>query len=149
MVTTSSLGEFTEEARRFSQLLSPHPSHATLVSFTGELGAGKTTFIQTLAQSYGIEERITSPTFVFEKTYELAPKTARGFTKLVHIDAYRLKSVQELDGLGFTARMRDSGTLILFEWPEQVSGVLPTPDVAVSITVHTPESRSISYTTTA
>src|SRR5689334_7666432 len=85
----SSLEALQAEAASFVSSLTPKESGATLVTLTGELGAGKTSFTQGVARALGIEESVTSPTFVLEKVYELAD---HGFKRLVHIDAYRLES---------------------------------------------------------
>lgn len=101
---------------------------AVVVALSGELGAGKTTFVQIMARKLGIEESITSPTYVIEKVYEL--ETGE-FKRLVHIDVYRLESEKELISLGFEALLEDSTTLIFLEWPERVEGILPSGIVVV------------------
>ena len=145
MIHTNSLTEFTEEAKRFSQTLSPHPSHATLVTLSGELGAGKTSFVQAVAEGLGVQGRVTSPTFVLEKIYELIPENARGFTRLIHIDAYRFKTAEEFRGLGFDTLYRSVDTLIFLEWPERTEDALPDADVAITFTTPTPDERVITY----
>src|ERR1700754_3179272 len=81
--------ELDREAEGFAGRLVPSAQGATLVTLTGELGAGKTTFTQSLARALGVTDTVTSPTFVLEKIYSL-PDSTQGFTRLVHIDAYRL-----------------------------------------------------------
>ena len=66
---------------------------AVVCALHGDLGAGKTTFTQTLARELGVEEIVTSPTFVIMKNYEL---TNQPFEKLVHIDAYRIEEIDEM-----------------------------------------------------
>jgi tRNA threonylcarbamoyladenosine biosynthesis protein TsaE len=97
---------------------------AQLVLLEGELGAGKTTFVQALARSLGVKERVTSPTFVIQKTYALpSSQTKHGFKRLVHIDAYRLNSLDDLRMLGWGECVADPHALILLEWPERVREV--------------------------
>jgi tRNA threonylcarbamoyladenosine biosynthesis protein TsaE len=67
----ANLAELQKEAAQFSRSLAPSTWHATLVTLSGELGAGKTSFAQGIARGLGIKEPITSPTFVLEKIYEL------------------------------------------------------------------------------
>lgn len=133
------------EAARFASTLKPAVDSATLVTLSGELGAGKTSFTQGLATAFGVTEAVTSPTFVLEKIYTL-PKNDQGFIQLVHIDAYRLEGSSALNPLGFREAMKDPFTLILLEWPENVSEGLPLPTCAITLTVPENGGRDISYT---
>lgn len=112
----------------------------TLVTLSGELGAGKTTFIQMIGKELGVSEPMVSPTFVLEKIYEL--DGTKGFSKLVHIDAYRLKSGEELTALGFSELVRDGKNIILLEWPEMVADVLPKATIVVSLAVDEDGTRT-------
>lgn len=136
------LAELETEAGRFVGTLMPKDTGATLVTLSGELGAGKTAFTKAIAWALGVEEIVTSPTFVLEKIYVLEEQS---FRRLIHIDAYRLEKGSELVALGFDELMRDAGNLILLEWPENVADVLPEPVVRISIVVHADDSRTISY----
>ena len=94
----------------------------------GDLGAGKTTFTKAVASVLGIEETVASPTFVIEKIYA-TPLKFRGTSKfkhLIHIDAYRLESGQELLKLGWQEICENPQNLILIEWPEKVQEILPS-----------------------
>ncbi len=136
------LEALTLEAQNFIHTLSPG-KRATLVTLSGELGAGKTTFTQAVAKALGVTEPVTSPTFVLEKIYSLPPE--QSFTKLVHIDAYRLKSGQELAALNFDALMASAENLIVLEWPERVVDMLPEPSVALTITLEPDGSRTLRH----
>ena len=95
---------------------------AVVVGLSGDLGAGKTAFTKCIAKSFGIEDTVTSPTFVIEKIYELH---GQKFSHLVHIDAYRLENGNELLNLGWNKIISDPSNIILIEWPERVSEVMP------------------------
>lgn len=138
----SNLEELQAEAERFSHSLVPSSEHATLVTLSGELGAGKTSFTQGIAKTLGVEEPITSPTFVLEKVYDL-PEGNR-YARLVHIDAYRLEGDTSLVPLGFDELYADSKNLIMLEWPELVVSQLPKADVSITLSV-SGEGRDISY----
>jgi tRNA threonylcarbamoyladenosine biosynthesis protein TsaE len=97
-------------------------SKATIVGLYGDLGAGKTAFAKALAKVLGVEDSVTSPTFVIEKIYELKNQK---FKHLIHIDAYRLEREEELLRLGWGEIISDQENLILIEWPERVSGIMP------------------------
>jgi tRNA threonylcarbamoyladenosine biosynthesis protein TsaE len=137
------LDELDAEAARFVGSVAPSPRGATLVTLSGELGAGKTAFTKAVAKALGIEEIVNSPTFVLEKIYKL-PK-GQSFKNLIHIDAYRLESGSELAPLGFDEILKDERNLILLEWPEKVADALPTPDVKISFVVLANDARMISY----
>ena len=96
---------------------------AKALGLYGDLGSGKTTFAQILARELGITETVTSPTFVIEKYYELDGK--KSFDRLVHIDAYRLKSSHELRIIDWEELLKEPKTLIAIEWPEKVADIMP------------------------
>ena len=109
-------------------------NHATVLALQGDLGSGKTTFTKQLAKILGIIESVTSPTFVIQKTFEiktdniinnkdLAEKTF--FEKLIHIDSYRLDLAKELVHLGWRDDLNKKENLIVVEWPERISEILP------------------------
>ncbi len=136
------LEELETEAVTFAKTLAPLQS-ATLITLSGELGAGKTAFTKMLAKVFGIEEHVTSPTFVLEKIYKLPEEKL--FKRLVHIDAYRLKDGSELSALGFDELMSDPETLVILEWPEMVADRLPSPAQRITLTVNTDGSRTLRY----
>lgn len=141
------LAEFESEAARFALSLAP-TNQATLVTLSGELGAGKTAFTKAVACALGVGETVNSPTFVLEKIYLLPHKVGHrmsDFVRLVHIDAYRLEKGSDLAPLGFDELMQDAENLILLEWPEKVADALPAPSVRISITTQSDDSRVISY----
>jgi tRNA threonylcarbamoyladenosine biosynthesis protein TsaE len=89
-----------------------------VVCLQGELGAGKTTFVQGLAQGWGSLDAVSSPTFVIVNLYRRADGT-----QLFHFDTYRLDSAPEAEELDLDA-MLQQGVLII-EWPERMANVLP------------------------
>ncbi|MBP9711253.1 MAG: tRNA (adenosine(37)-N6)-threonylcarbamoyltransferase complex ATPase subunit type 1 TsaE [Candidatus Pacebacteria bacterium] len=103
-------------------------STAVVVALQGNLGAGKTTFVQALAKELGVTGTVQSPTYVLMKSY---PITHEHFTTLVHIDAYRLEKPEEFAALKPEMFLQDSKNVVCIEWPEKVVGVLPAPDVVL------------------
>lgn len=95
---------------------------ALVVGLYGDLGSGKTAFTQSVAKCLGVKETVTSPTFVIEKIYKLKNKN---FDHLIHIDAYRLKSGDELIHLGWEEIAKNPKNIIFIEWPERVAEILP------------------------
>lgn len=139
----ATLPELEAEAAIFLKTLTTGQNQAVLVTLSGELGAGKTAFTKAVAGALGVEDTVTSPTFVLEKIYLLPD--GQPFERLIHIDAYRLEDGNDLVPLGFDELMNDPENLILLEWPEKVAGSLPTPSVKISFAVKPDGSRIISY----
>lgn len=102
---------------------------ASLVLLRGELGAGKTTFVQALARELGVEEAVQSPTYVLMKTY---PINFGRFFRLVHIDAYRLETPMEFASLNPQEFLLDPHALVVLEWPERVEKELPQADITLN-----------------
>ena len=94
---------------------------ATVITLSGDLGAGKTAFVKEVANCLSVKEEVTSPTFVIQKEYIIPEHSL--WKKLVHIDAYRLESKSELEYLGWDELIRNSENIIFIEWPEQVEGI--------------------------
>lgn len=105
------------------QAIAGEAARATTLALHGDLGAGKTTFVQTLARQIGVTETVTSPTFVIMKQYTPTER----YQHLRHIDAYRIEAVEEMEVLGFNAWLLEPGTLICIEWAERIASLLP-PD---------------------
>ncbi len=122
-IISKSLKETQEIAEEFLEKISVgFYDTALVIGLYGDLGSGKTTFVQNVAKIFGIKEFVTSPTYVIEKIYNIEhPK----FKKLVHIDAYRLNSSKELLSLDWERTLGDERNIILIEWPEKVAEILP------------------------
>jgi len=102
---------------------------ATIVGLSGHLGSGKTAFVKAVAKILGVNEEVTSPTFVIMKIYGVAArfrirqahrKHLADWSRLVHIDAYRLERREELEVLEWEKLVSDKNNLIMIEWPENV-----------------------------
>ncbi|MBI2476354.1 MAG: tRNA (adenosine(37)-N6)-threonylcarbamoyltransferase complex ATPase subunit type 1 TsaE [Candidatus Taylorbacteria bacterium] len=115
---------------------------ATVVGLYGNLGSGKTTFVQCVAELLGVAEPVTSPTFVILKTYKLKTKN---YKLLHHLDAYRLKSGDDLRKLGFEKLLRDKTSLILIEWADRVAGILPPGHIKVYFEFVDDKTRRLSF----
>lgn len=132
--------ELPSVAQEVLSLLSVSEDKATVVALYGELGAGKTTLVQAIASELGVEELVTSPTFVIAKWY----KTNRGnFYTLVHIDAYRVESEAELKPLGFIELLKQPKALVIIEWPEKMPVTLASLHVQMFTLHHDGEIRTI------
>ncbi len=141
------LEEMHAEATRFLGGLHKKEDGAMLITLSGELGAGKTAFVKMIAQELGVDDLVTSPTFVLEKIYSLGGPTSKfaQFARLIHIDAYRLEDGKDLSAIGFDEILQDPDNLIFLEWPEKVENNLPKTAHKISIKVLSDDSRLISY----
>ena len=95
--------------------------HAPAIIFLeGELGAGKTTFVRGFLRGLGFSGAVKSPTFTLIETYVLKNQS------IIHMDLYRLKSVEELEALGFRDYFTEDN-IVLIEWASRVEKILPQP----------------------
>jgi len=102
----------------------PKSEKAVVLALSGELGAGKTTFVKTLARELGVNEVVTSPTFTLMKSYETSNEN---WTHLIHMDAYRIEDLTELKPLRFEELLTKPGVLFCIEWANKIAPALP-PD---------------------
>jgi len=126
---THNLEQFQKAAREFILGLSPFPNRATVVGLYGDLGAGKTTFVQSAAKALGVGTHVSSPTFLILKSYKLS---AKSYKLLHHIDAYRLTHSDELKKLRFAELLSDPHNLIFVEWADRVVDLLPPDHIKIS-----------------
>jgi tRNA threonylcarbamoyladenosine biosynthesis protein TsaE len=112
---------------------------ATVLALSGDLGAGKTTFTQALGRQLGIIEDITSPTFTIMKGYETTDDT---FTHLVHMDAYRIETEDELRPLRFAEILKTPKTLLVVEWAELINGALPEAALHITLSIKDETTRT-------
>lgn len=108
-----------EEMQKFAQDFGMKLKGGEVIALNGPLGAGKTTFVQGLAKSFGIKERITSPTFVYMHVH----KTTRELL-FVHVDAYR-GDAGTLQEIGLGEYLADPHTVVVIEWANKVKELLP------------------------
>ena len=112
---------------------------ATVYAFYGDMGAGKTTFINALSRRLGVEDDVTnSPSFAIINEYR-SDTTAE---LIYHFDLYRLEEIDEALEIGVEDYF-DSGALCFLEWPERIADILPDDTVRVDIRVNDDNSRDI------
>ena len=124
-----------EETRAIGARLGARLGSGAVVGCIGELGAGKTCFLQGLAAGLGVTSEVTSPTFVLVNCY-------RGRLPVYHLDAYRTESLSELLDLGVEEMFHGDGVTII-EWADKLLPLLPADAVIVGISGLGDEPREI------
>ena len=107
-------------------------------AFYGKMGAGKTTFIQSICRALGSDDNVTSPTFALINEYNTAD-----LDSIFHFDFYRIKDIEEAYDLGYEDYIY-SGSYCLIEWPEMIESLLPEKMVEVKIEVQEDDTRLIT-----
>ena len=120
-------------------LASAVKGRAGVIALSGELGAGKTTFVRGLLRALGHEGAVRSPTYTLVEPYEVAGQ------RVLHLDLYRLAGAADLTALGLRDEL-DGATLVLVEWPERAAGALPAPDLTLRFE-HVPDGRLLHWAT--
>lgn len=127
-----------EQTRRLGMRLGALLLPGDLVFLSGNLGAGKTTFVQGVAQGWGSLDSVSSPTFVIVNLY----RRTDGQT-LAHLDAYRLASALEAEDLDLDALL-ERGPL-LAEWAERIEAALPGDHLLITMRYQDEEARAMSF----
>lgn len=134
-LTISSLQELDAAASRFLDMAGDF----RVMAFSGELGAGKTTFIQALCRRLGVKAEVNSPTFSLVNEYF----TGEG-ESIFHFDLYRIESLEELYDLGYEEYFY-SGSLCLIEWPEKATNLIPADALWIQIKIGKNEARILQF----
>lgn len=132
-IATSNIDETRAVGRRLAALLRP----GDIIALVGRLGAGKTAFAGGVADGLGVEEEVTSPSFLLVKRYE------SGFMPFTHCDVYRLGSIGEFEDLDVVDDSED-GVLVI-EWADAVSGALPSDRLVVKFDVDGESERTLRF----
>lgn len=131
--STEETGKIAEQIAQDS-ITDMNHDQAIVIALEGELGAGKTVFVQAFARALGIGDAITSPTFVILKHYSIPTGEVNQRLKtLYHIDAYRLNDHTDLEKLGLRELMTDPANIILIEWADRVAEILPPHHITIHI----------------
>ena len=109
-----------------------------IIVLNGTLGAGKTAFAGGLADGMGVEEPVTSPTFVLMRSY------TSGFLPLVHVDAYRLQTIGEFEDLAAVEAGEDG--VVVIEWGTAVAAALPRDRLEIELRVEDDGARTLLFT---
>lgn len=138
-IQTKKLGEkFAKEILKKKPVLTRRgrsKKKAFVIGLEGELGGGKTTFLQGFAKGLGVKEKILSPTFVIMKK----------FNNFYHIDCYRIQKSKELLDLGFKEIISNPKNIIAVEWAEKIKEILPKDTLILSFEFIDEKTRKITF----
>ena len=127
-----------EQTRRIGMRLGSALQTGDVICLQGDLGAGKTTFVQGIAKGWGSQDSVSSPTFIIVNVYRREDQS-----QLFHMDAYRLDSTSEAEELDIDS-MLAQGPLVI-EWPERINGLVPDDRLWVKLEHVDEEEREMQF----
>ena len=139
--TTDFFSHRPEQTRRIGMRLGSALQAGDIICLQGDLGAGKTTFVQGLAQGWNSTDAVSSPTFILVNMYRRADQA-----QLFHMDAYRLDSTPEAAELDLDSMLAD-GALII-EWPERMASLIPAERLWIEFEHVAEEERQLKFNAT-
>lgn len=122
---------------------------AQILALQGDLGGGKTTFLQGFARGLGVKDKILSPTFVILRKFKIKRQSCREskatakFKTFYHIDCYRIEKPKELLSLGFKRIVSDSQNIVAVEWAEHIKKILPQNAISINFEFISKNKRKI------
>ncbi len=143
--TTKSIQDTRRVARQFARTLARFLplERACVLALRGELGAGKTTFMQGVAEAFGIKRFMTSPTFLLMRSFDI-PKKRSAARVLIHVDSWRIEA-NDLEHLGMRETLRDPRALVCVEWADRVQSMLPRDTIWIDFKHVDRATRSITF----
>ena len=127
-----------EQTRRVGMRLGAALKAGDVVCLQGDLGAGKTTFVQGVAKGWGSVDAVSSPTFILVNVYRDEQRK-----QLFHMDAYRIDSASEAEELDLDSMLAQGALLI--EWPERIDGLIPSERLWVRLEYMDDEEREMRF----
>lgn len=110
-----------------SLLVGENATRPHVICLWGELGSGKTTFVQGVAKGLGMKERLLSPTFIIVRHYRISDQSR----DVYHLDLYRISHEDDVVAIGFQDMIADPHAIVIVEWPERMGTLLPEKRVDI------------------
>ena len=136
------LSKSTSQTQKFAARLAKKLNPASVIALYGDLGAGKTTFVQGLAKGLGYRGKVFSPTFIFVRPYKLENKQIE---TLNHIDLFRVEKPTDLKTIGLEDFLNDKRAISVIEWPERVGETLLGKAVKIFIKKLSESEREFTW----
>ncbi len=116
-------------------------NQALVLLLSGDLGTGKTTFVQGFMKGAGIKKKITSPTFTLVKSYKV--KSYKDYKKIYHIDCYRIFKPKDILSTGIKEILNNPQNIVLIEWPKRIKWILPKNVIIIKLKYGQKENERI------
>lgn len=133
-----------EDLEQVVKKLHDHAGNRKKWLFSGEIGAGKTTLIQSICQYFSVKEKVTSPTFSLINEYAYFEGSNEEKRYLYHMDLYRLETLQEAIDIGIEDYLNDDNYCFI-EWPDLIDVLLPEDAMKINIEILENSSRKIIF----
>ena len=140
---TKSVKETQEIAQQLAKKILknlPAGRQGIVIGLQGELGGGKTTFVQGFAKGLGIKEKILSPTFVIFKRFPIKERN------LYHFDCYRVKDEEDVLELGFEEIISNPKNIVVIEWASKIKKIMPKDTIWINFKFVNETTRVIDFT---
>jgi tRNA threonylcarbamoyladenosine biosynthesis protein TsaE len=139
---TNNFEETQKLGKDFAEIL----EKGDVVCLYGDLGSGKTTFVQGLAVGLGIKKRIISPTFVIVRSYKIRINDeGLRIDNFYHIDLYRTNSERDIEGLGIEEIINNKNNIVVIEWAEKLKNQMPAKRIDVNFFYENESKRKINF----
>lgn len=140
---TEFISKSREETQKIATDFAKKLKGGEVLCFYGNLGSGKTTFIQSLAKALGVAENVTSPTYVLLKQYRIMNYESR-IKNFYHLDVYRLTEPDQALDLGIEEIWSDPSNIIAIEWADKIADILPKKKIDLCFTSLSENKRKIT-----
>lgn len=145
-MTKTSVTKSFEETRQLGFDFADKSKKSNIFALYGDLGSGKTTFVQGLARGLGIQRRIISPSFIIVRSYKISFKIQDvRFKNFYHVDLYRIGDEKEVIDLGLMELVNNPENLVAIEWPDKIENVLPDKRINVYFEFIEENKRKITF----
>lgn len=128
-----------KETQKIGEEFAKKITNGQILAFFGDLGSGKTTFIQGFSKGLGIKRRIISPTFIIVRKYDINDNN------FFHVDLYRVETENDIKSVGLDQIMEDGKSIVAIEWSEKLGKLLPKKRIEIHIDLLENEQRKIRF----
>lgn len=126
----------TKETITLGEKIGKNLKKGAIICLYGQLGSGKTTFVQGIAKGLGIQKRLISPTFIILRTYDINPTSGSRIINFYHVDLYRTEGEDDVRGIGLDEILKNKEDIVAIEWAEKLGDLLPKKRIDIYFEEH-------------